>query len=159
MNDQPTNDQPTNANDGQVFDDATLEEVQKSDQFAETLQSLEKIIERHANQLEEIRDDLSKRRQMLRDYLANDKELVEIKEESKELKNKVKARKTKLEEEPQAKEIKFKIKDMKKRRREIKESLSNHLVNHHRLTNSRSFDTSEGTQWEYAIKARVKSKP
>lgn len=150
MNDQ-TNDQS--------LDEQTLSEVEKSDQFAETLQSLEKLIERHANQLEEIKDELRKRRQMLRDYLANDEELEAAKTEAKELKQKAKARKAKVEEEPQAKETGLKIKELKKRRKELKESLSNHLVNHHRLTNSNSFDTSDGTQWEYAIKARVKSKP
>ena len=150
MNDQ--------AND-QSLDQQTLSEVEKSDQFAETLQSLEKLIERHANRLEEIKDKLGKRRQMLRDYLTNDEELETAKAESKELKQQVKARKAKVSEEPQAKEINLKIKELKKQRKELKESLSNHLVNHYRLTNSNSFDTSDGTQWEYAIKARVKSKP
>lgn len=146
-------------NDAQNLDEQTISEVEKSDQFAETLQSLEKVIERHANRLEEIKEELGKRRQMLRDYLENDQELAEVKEETKVLKQQVKDRKSKLEDEPQAKEIKLRLAELKKQRKELKESLSNHLVNHHRLTNSNSFDTSEGNQWEYDIKARVKAKP
>ena len=37
-----------------------LEESDRSDQFAETLQSLEQVIERNANQMEEIKDELKK---------------------------------------------------------------------------------------------------
>lgn len=147
MNDEPT------------LEEQTRSEVEKSDQFAETLQALEQVIERHANQLEELKNDLSNRRQMLRDYFANDQTLNEVKEESDQLKKQVKERKSQLENEPQAKELKLKISELKKRRKEIQESLSNHLINHYRLTDSSSFDTSDGNQWEYSIKARVKAKP
>ncbi len=146
------NDEPTLA-------EQTQSEVEKSDEFAETLQSLEQLIERHANQLEEIKNDLSNQRQMLRDYFANDQQLSEVEDESDQLKKQVKERKSQLENEPQAKELKLKISELKKRRKEIQESLSNHLVNHYRLTDSNSFDTSEGNQWEYSVKARVKAKP
>jgi predicted DNA-binding protein YlxM (UPF0122 family) len=146
-------------NDESTLEEQTRSEVEKSDQFAETLQALEQVIERHANQLEELKNDLSNRRQMLRDYFANDQTLNEVKEESDQLKKQVKERKSQLENEPQAKELKLKISELKKRRKEIQESLSNHLINHYRLTDSSSFDTSDGNQWEYSIKARVKAKP
>ena len=71
----------------------------------------------------------------------------------------VKERKGQLQLEPQVVDLQVKIKELKDRQNEISETLSNHLVNHHRLTNSTSFDTSEGDQWEYKIQAKIKAKP
>ena len=69
-----------------------LEESQQSDQFAETLQSLEQIIERNANQLSELKEDLKKRRSMLGNYFENDAQLSEAEEQAVEYKNQVKER-------------------------------------------------------------------
>lgn len=136
-----------------------LEESEQSDQFAETLQSLEKIIERNANQMEEVKDELKKRRTMLKNYFENDTKLADAEEQAVEYKSQVKERKGQLQLEPQVVDLQVKIKELKDRQNEISETLSNHLVNHHRLTNSTSFDTSEGDQWEYKIQAKIKAKP
>lgn len=136
-----------------------LDESTKSDEFAETLQSLEKVIERNANQLSELKDDLKNQRQMLKNYFENDVQLAEAEEQAMTYKNQVKERKGNLQQEPQVVELKLKIKEINERKKEVEETLSNHLVNHHRLTNSTSFDTSDGDQWEYRINAKVKPKP
>jgi hypothetical protein len=136
-----------------------LEESQQSDQFAETLQSLEQIIERNANQLSELKEDLKKRRSMLGNYFENDAQLSEAEEQAVEYKNQVKERKAGLALEPQVVELQVKIKELRERQKEIQESLSNHLVNHHRMTNSTSFDTSDGDQWEYQVQGKIKAKP
>ena len=136
-----------------------LDESQRSDQFAETLQSLEKIIERNANQLNELKEELKKRRQMLKNYFENDVQLAEAEEQAIDYKNQVKERKIGLQLEPQVVDLQVKIKELRERQREIQETLSNHLVNHHRMTNSTSFDTSDGDQWEYQIQAKIKAKP
>lgn len=136
-----------------------LNEAAESDKFAETLQSLEQVIERNAQNLEEVKNELKERRQMLRNYFENDTQLSEAEEQLSEFKTGVKARKMVLQEEPQAVEIKIKLKELNERKKEIEESLSNHLVNHHRLTNAHSFDTSDGDQWEYTVSAKVKSRP
>lgn len=136
-----------------------LQESEQSDQFAETLQSLEKVIERNANQLDEMKDELKKRRQMLKNYFENDTQLAEVEEQAIEYKNQVKERKASLQFEPQVVDLQVKIKELRERQKETQETLSNHLVNHHRMTNSTSFDTSDGDQWEYQIQARIKAKP
>ncbi len=136
-----------------------LDESQSSDQFAETLQSLEHIIERNANQLNEVNEDLKKRRQMLKNYFENDTQLAAAEEQATDYRNQVKERKMGLQLEPQVVELQVKIKEQKERQKEIQETLSNHLVNHHRMTNSTSFDTSDGDQWEYQIQAKFKAKP
>lgn len=136
-----------------------LDESQQSDQFAETLQSLEKVIERNANQLNEMKDELKKRRQMLKNYFENNTQLAEAEEQAIEFKNQVKERKVGLQLEPQVVDLQVKIKELREREKEIQETLSNHLVNHYRMTNSTSFDTSDGDQWEYRIQAKIKAKP
>lgn len=136
-----------------------LDESQQSDQFAETLQSLEKVIERNANKLNEMKDELKKRRQMLKNYFENDTQLAEVEEQAIEFKNQVKERKTGLQLEPQVVDLQVKIKELRERKKETQETLSNHLVNHYRMTNSTSFDTSDGDQWEYQVQAKIKAKP
>jgi hypothetical protein len=136
-----------------------LDESQQSDQFAETLQSLEQVIERNANQLSEMKDELKKRRQMLKNYFENDTQLAEAEEQAIEFKNQVKERKAGLQLEPQVVDIQVKIKELREREKEVQETLSNHLVNHYRMTNSTSFDTSDGDQWEYRVQAKIKAKP
>ena len=136
-----------------------LDESQQSDQFAETLQSLEKVIERNANKLSEMKDELKKRRQMLKNYFENDTQLAEVEEQAIEFKNQVKERKIGLQLEPQVVDLQVKIKELREREKETQETLSNHLVNHYRMTNSTSFDTSDGDQWEYQVQAKIKAKP
>ncbi|MBU0576510.1 hypothetical protein KJ707_03380 [Patescibacteria group bacterium] len=136
-----------------------LEESERSDQFAETLQSLEQVIERNANQLEELKEELKKRRSMLKSYFENDTQLAEVEEQALEYKSQIKERKGKLQLEPQVVDLQVKIRELNERQKEIQETLSNHLVNHHRLTNATSFDTSDGDQWEYQIHAKIKAKP
>ena len=136
-----------------------LDESQRSDQFAETLQSLEKVIERNANQLNELKEELKKRRQMLKNYFENDVQLAEAEEQAIDYKNQVKERKLGLQLEPQVVDLQVKIKELRERQKEIQETLSNHLVNHYRMTNSTSFDTSDGDQWEYQVQAKIKAKP
>ena len=136
-----------------------LDESQQSDQFAETLQSLEKVIERNANKLSEMKDELKKRRQMLKNYFENDTQLAEVEEQAIEFKNQVKERKTGLQLEPQVVDLQVKIRELREREKETQETLSNHLVNHYRMTNSTSFDTSDGDQWEYKVQAKIKAKP
>ena len=136
-----------------------LDESQRSDEFAETLQSLEKVIERNANQLNELGEELKKRRQMLKNYFENDAQLAEAEEQAVDYKNQVKERKIGLQLEPQVVDLQVKIKELRERQKEIQETLSNHLVNHYRMTNSTSFDTSDGDQWEYQVHAKIKAKP
>jgi len=48
------------------------------------------------------------------------------------------------------------IGELKEQQKEIEETLSNHLINYHAMTNSKSFDTSDGDQWDFSIKAKIR---
>ena len=134
-------------------------EAAESDQFAETLTALEALIERNATQLEEIKQELKERREMLGSYFENDSTLSEVEDQAKAFAQQVKERKTQLQHEPQVVDLKTRIKELQERTKEIEDTLSNHLVKHYQMTNSTSFDTSDGDQWEYVLKGKVKARP
>jgi len=132
------------------------DEVEESDQMAETLTTLQNLVERHALQLEEIKDKLKTHRTSLRDVFENDPTLSEAKVELEAHSLKVKDRKAQVQSNPESMALKAKIGELAEQQKELEETLSNHLVNYHGLTNSNSFDTSDGDQWEFVIKARIK---
>lgn len=135
-----------------------LSEKEKSDQFAQTLQSLERVIESKASKLMRIKNEQKKKRQMMKNVFENDAEYQEVEEEKTEVYQQWKQRKNTLNETTQVRELKDELRELKDEQKDIEESLSNHLINYHQLTNSTSFDTSDGDQWEFQIKAKVKSR-
>ena len=70
--------------------------------------------------------------------------------------SKMKERKSQLQSDPQVTSLKIMIAELKEQQKELEETLSNHLINYHSLTNSKSFDTSDGDQWDFSIKAKIR---
>lgn len=137
---------------------ADAAEVAASDQVAETLNSLQSVIERNADQLDTIKKKLKEFREQLRNVFENDTSLAEAQEQAAQFTQQVKEQKAKLQTDPQVTSLKVKIGELNEQKKEIEEALSDHLVNYYALTNSRSFDTSDGDQREFEIKASVKRK-
>lgn len=138
---------------GEVTEDA---EIEASDKMAETLTTLQNLIEQRANALEDIKEKLKDHRTSLRDIMENDPALSEVKAEMETHFLKVKERKSQLQSTPESMSLKVKISELREEQKELEETLSNHLVNYHSLTHSNSFDTSDGDQWEFSIKAKIK---
>ena len=132
------------------------DEVEASDKVAETLTTLQNLVERHAIELEDIKDKLRDSRTSLRDVYENDPALSEAQAEMETHNLKVRERKAQLQTNPEAMALKAKIGEFNEQKKELEETLSNHLVNYHTLTNSNSFDTSDGDQWEFSITAKIK---
>jgi chromosome segregation ATPase len=131
-------------------------ELAESDRLAETLTSLQNLIERNANELQSLADKLKEKRDSLRNVFNNDGTLTDVQDKAKEATQEVKTRKSQLQADPQVTSLKVEIGELSEQKKEIEETLSNHLVNYHQLTNSTSFDTSDGDQWEFKIQARIK---
>lgn len=138
---------------------ASDDEVADSNQLAETLTSLQNVIERNASQLEKLKKDLKEKREMLRNVFENDSTLGEAQEQMATFNAQVKDRKIKLQADPQVTSFKVQIGELNEQKKEIEEALSNHLVNYYSLTNSKSFDTSDGDQWDFEVRAKVKGRP
>lgn len=134
------------------------DEVAASNQLAESLSYLQQIIERNAQELNKLKEELKHKQEGLRSVFENDSQLAEAQEQVSVISQQVKERKSQLQNSPQATQLKSHIKELREQKKEIEETLSNHLVNYYSLTNSTSFDTSDGDQWEFQIKARVSSR-
>ena len=132
------------------------DEASASDEFAQTLHSLQNLIERSATRLTECQDELKQHRESLSNVFDNDQSLSEATEMMKEHSKMVKERKSQLQQDPQVTSIKLKIADTRKQKKEIEEDLSRYLVSYYQLTNSTSVDTSDGDQWDFSIKAKMK---
>ena len=133
------------------------EETIASNQLAETLGHLQNVIERNADQLTQLGNDLKLKRESLKNVFENDTQLAEATQEQQETAQKVKERKAKIQVSPEATQLKTQIGELNEQK-EIEETLSNHLLNYYQLTQSTSFDTSDGDQWEFNIRAKVKGK-
>ena len=137
---------------------AATDEAASSDKLAETLNSLQAVIERNANELLEVSKTLKEKREMLKNTLDNNTEIAEAETKAKALNDEIKQKKAKVAASQEVVNLKLEIAEIAQNKREIEETLSSHLVNYHQLTGSTSFDTSDGDQWEFSIQARVKAK-
>ena len=134
------------------------DEIKKSNELAETLTSLNNLIEKHARELTRIEGELKEKRQSLKNIFDNDVQLTEAMEEVEKHNLAMKERKAQLQNDPQSTSLKIDVAELNQQKKELEETLSNHLVNYHALTNSTSFDTSDGDQWDFVIKAKIKAK-
>jgi chromosome segregation ATPase len=133
-------------------------ELAESNELAETLSSLQGVIERNAEHLETIANEMKVKREEMKNVFDNDSQLDEAQTQAKESTSKVKERRAALQSDPQVTSLKVQIGELSQQKKEIEETLSNHLVNYYSLTNSKSFDTSDGDQWEFSVRAKVKSR-
>jgi chromosome segregation ATPase len=134
------------------------EELASSDDLAETLASLQRVIERSAEELDSISQKLKEKRDSLKNVFDNDAPLAEAKEQVDLHTTQLKERRTKLQADPQVTTLKVQIGEINEQKKELEETLSNHLLNYYSLTNSTSFDTSDGDQWDFTVKAKVKGR-
>lgn len=134
------------------------DELEASDQLATTLNTLQTLIEKHANTLTQLNNDIKEKRQMLKNVFDNDGQLSEAQVEAEKYSTQVKERRSQLQSDPQVTKLKIEIGEDNEQKKELEETLSNYLVNYHQLTNSTSFDTSDGDQWEFSIRAKIKTK-
>lgn len=143
---------------GAEAEETEASEVEASNNLAETLQSLQNIIERNANELSRIKGTIKEKRESLKNVFDNDASLSEAEEKAKEVSLAVKQQKATISSSPQAAQLRTDIGELREQQLEIEDTLSNHLLNYYTLTNSTSFDTSDGDQWEFKIRAQVKAK-
>ncbi|MBP9819859.1 hypothetical protein KBC79_03915 [Candidatus Woesebacteria bacterium] len=132
------------------------DEVAASDELAQTLGYLQGVIERNAEQLTRLQDELKEKRDSLKSVYENDTTLATVEEEAQAVANKVKEKKAQIKSSAQVVTLHSQIGELNEQKKEIEETLSNHLLNYYQLTNSTSFDTSDGDQWEFNIRAKVK---
>lgn len=134
------------------------DEISASNEVAETLSYLQNIIERNATELMKVKEELKLKRESLKSVFENDAQLGEAETQLDQYTAQVKERKAQIVASPQAVSLKNQVGELNQQKKEIEETLSNHLLNYYALTNSTSFDTSDGDQWEFNIRAAVKTR-
>ncbi|MDA1079467.1 MAG: hypothetical protein O2840_02130 [bacterium] len=136
----------------------SLDEVGQSDDLADSLTNLQSVIERNALESERVAEELKLKRESLRSVYENDARLSEADEIAQQKSAQVKEEKARLLASPQTVAIRNSIAELSAQKKELEETLSNHLLNYFQLTNSKSFDTSDGDQWEFSVAAKVKTR-
>lgn len=134
------------------------DEAKRSDEVAQTLTALQNVIERNALELQRLANELKELRETVKNVFENDNELAIAQEQVSVFAQQLKERKAKLDSNPVITQNKVKIGELTEQKKEVEEALSNHLLNYFQLTNSTSFDTSDGDQWEFTVHAKVKPK-
>lgn len=127
-------------------------------EIAQTLTALQNVIERNAELLDEIKDELRVHKEKLQNVMENDTELATATEEAKKFGTQVKERRTKLMSSPEVVDAKSHITELTERKKETEDALNNHLLNYYQMTGVKVFDTSSGHQREFSIRATLKSK-
>lgn len=137
-------------------DNAGEDEAEQSDELATTLYSLQHLIERRANELVILEKNIKELREQMRNVFENDAQLSEAQAQLSAYSEAVKQRKGQMQTGPEVVRLKVQASELAQQKKEMEETLSNHLINYHQLTNSTSFDTSDGDQWEFQIRAKIK---
>lgn len=134
------------------------DEVKTSDDLAQSLNYLQNVIERNATELERIEHEMKEKRESLQSVMENDTELSTAEQLAEEASTKLKERRATMQNDPQVATLRVQLKEMQEQKKEVEETLSNHLINYFQITQSTSFDTSDGDQWDFSVKAKVKSR-
>jgi chromosome segregation ATPase len=134
------------------------DEVDASNDLAQSLNYLQNVIERNATEMERLEKEMKEKRESLQSVMENDTELSTAEALAEEATTKLKERRAQMQNNPQVSTLKVQIKELSEQKKEVEETLSNHLINYFQITQSTSFDTSDGDQWDFSVKARVKSR-
>ncbi len=140
------------------LDSTTDDEAMASDQLAETLMTLQSVIERNAHEARRIKDVLKEKRESLRSIFENDTQLSEAQAELEKHQHQLKARKVQLTTSPETVAVQTQLAELKEQLKEVEEALNSHLLNYFQLTNSTSFDTTDGDQWDFVVSAKLRSR-
>lgn len=128
-----------------------------SAQLGETLQALQNVIERNADELDRIKEEMHIQREALKNVFDNDNQLSSANEEAAAVTAKVKERKSQIQNSPEIVQYKAKIGELTEQKKEIEEALNNHLLNLFQITGTKTFDTMSGRQREFSVRASLKS--
>jgi small-conductance mechanosensitive channel len=124
--------------------------------LGETLTALQNVIERNADQLDEIKGKIKQFREELKNVLENDEILSDVEQQASQMTQKVKERKSQLQGSAQVTQIKSNLMEVIEQKKEVEEALNNHLLNLYQVTGTKTFDTSSGQTREFSIKASIK---
>lgn len=114
------------------------------------------LIQRMSVQLDELKEKQKDLRERLKNIQDNDAQLGELEIQAKEAATAFKKRKKDLMDSLEAREVKAKLTEANEEAKEIKESLTHHLLNYYQITGTQSFETPAGGEREFSFAAKIK---
>lgn len=142
-----------------VADEASMQEqLAESEEFGEELTSIRNLVQRYAQQMDQVGNDMKELRQSLQNMFDNDNDLQTLEEQAKTLTTDVKQKRQRIKESPEAVQLQMKVKELKEEQKEIQETLNNYLLRYYQLTGSKVIEDDSGAEREIRINARI-SKP
>ncbi len=129
-----------------------------TDSAGESVMATQAIINRQAQRLDTLREDVKRINDSLKSILDNDEQLSITEHELKESTKKLKERKAQLTQSAESVQLKYKMKEVREQIKELEESLNNHLLNYYQLTGTKVFDTDSGEQREFRVTAKILGK-
>jgi predicted nuclease with TOPRIM domain len=120
-----------------------------------TITALQAIAERQASRVDELREKIRALNESMRSIFDNDNEYSSQEEYVKEASKRVKDRKSTLTQSPEFRELSAKTGELKDELKELEESLNGHLLSLYQQTGVKVFDTSNGSQREFKVLAKL----
>ena len=119
------------------------------------LPALQALIERQASRADQLRAQIKTIQDSLKSILENDPELVMAEETAKAQNDKTKSRKKTLTQSPEYRSHQAKASEIKDELKEIEEALNSFLISYFQKTGVKAVDTSDGSQREFRLSARL----
>lgn len=124
----------------------------------EALDATQNIIIRLSDQLDELKKQQKELSNMTKNVFDNDTKLQSAQNTAEEANKEAKTRKQELNETTEIKELAMKTADVKEDIKMVEESLNTHLLNYYQMTGSTVIDQPDGSEREFKVTARMKSK-
>lgn len=131
-----------------------VKETDTPDNVQELL-AVEQAIKTRIVQAENLKEELSKQKEMLKSMLENNPEYLEKEKDAKEATREKTAAKLKVLNTPEGKLLNQKIKDLAENSRELQDGLSYYLREYSRMTGATQFEGEDGEIREIVYIAKL----
>lgn len=121
----------------------------------ETFVAIKGLVQRLAQQLDEVIAKQKEYKERLKNLMDNDSQLQAYVDESAKATKAVTQRKVELNQSLEGKEIRAKIKELGEEIKDLKDSLTNNLLNYFQITGTQSFETDDGQEREFKLDAKL----
>ncbi len=151
MDDQGTQDQEIIAPVPEALENATGND-------AILLVRIEEMIKTHITQIDQLQEEISKRKDMVADVFTNNEVFQQHDKVAKEASQIRSATKAQIMKRPEVADLSAKLKELKSQQSELKEGLSDYLREYQRLSGSNEIEGEDGEVREIVYTAKLVKK-
>jgi len=139
------------------MDDKTIQEAEvvQGQPGVDELASLEAIISRKLEAIEELKGRARVYQDQLKSVVDNDVQMAEVEAKAEEALKSIKERQAQIREMPEIKNLKMQMKETSEEIKDIQEGLNEHLVSLYKLTGTQEFQTLAGETRSFKLLARI----